>query len=190
MPIKLYEEVYYIAHLKNLWSIAEHGILSKTVLNKKNIRPTDISDPDVQRWRDRKEPVHGCSIHDYVPLYFNPLNAMLYKRRNLRNALIIFTFQVRKLLHMKHLFTDGNAASRDTKFSSEIALVHTSDDILRAMSWSELIDGRRRRCAEMLIHEQLPTQKIENIFCYHQAIKDYAQTIIDCSVVVDQSMFY
>ncbi len=190
MPLDLYNELHYITHIDNVSSIVSHGILSKTLLTRRKLSSTDISDPDVQRWRNDAEPVFGRAIHDYVPLYFNPLNAMLYKRRELRHSLAICAIPIQRLLNKQHVFTDGNAASRSTSFSSDINLVRTSDSVLKARSWSDLPDGRRRRCAEMLIYECVPSNAIAKIYCYSARSQHMVAAVAPCQVLIDQSMFY
>lgn len=56
MPVRLYEELYYISHINNIDSIFNHGILSHFLIQQHNILRKDISDPDVQRWREQVEP--------------------------------------------------------------------------------------------------------------------------------------
>lgn len=190
MPLDLYNELYYITHIDNVSSIVSRGIMSKTLLARQNLSPTDISDPDVQRWRDLAEPVFGRAIHDYVPLYFNPLNAMLYKRRELRDSLVICVIPIRRLLDKQHVFTDGNAASGSTSFSSDFEIVRTSDSVLKARSWSDLPDGRRRRCAEMLVYERVPSNAIEMLYCNSAGSRRAVALVAPCQVLIDRAMFY
>lgn len=190
MPVKLYDELYHFTHITNLRGIREHGLLSQRAMALRGLRAVDISDPDVQRWRDRPEPIFGCPIHEYVPLYFNPKNAMLYKRRELRMELVILAVPLVKAQEHVYIFTDGNAASGSTVFSLDMETSKTSDAVLKAGYWSELPDGKRRRCAEVLVHEQVPMADITHAYCRCTATCAAAQAILDCPVTIDASMFY
>lgn len=190
MPLKLYEELYHFTHINNLRGIREHGLLSQREMAARSLRAVDISDPDVQRWRDSPEPVFGCAIHEYVPLYFNPKNAMLYKRRELRMNLVILAIPLAKVQEHVYIFTDGNAASSSTVFSLDIAIAQTSDAVLKAGYWSELPDGKRRRCAEVLVHGQVPEFDIAHAYCQCTDACTAAQAILNCPVTIDPNMFY
>jgi len=190
MPLKLYDELYHFTHVNNLRGICEHGLLSQREMAQRGLRAIDISDPDVQRWRDREEPVFGCPIHEYVPLYLNPKNAMLYKRRELRMDLVILAVPLAKVQKHVYIFTDGNAASGSTVFSLDIAASKTSDAVLKAVYWSELPDGKRRRCAEVLVHGQVPVTDIAHAYCRCKTTYAAAQSILHCPVTIDPSLFY
>ncbi len=78
-----------MAHYENLGSILERGILSHALVAQAGLAHVDISLPGAQQWRARPEPVFGCAIHAYVPLYFNPRNPMLYLRRHQQHELVV-----------------------------------------------------------------------------------------------------
>lgn len=74
---------WHITHLKNLSSVLEKGILSNSEAFLRAY-PVDISNHDVQRWRTKKDPFYGRMLHDYVPLYINAKNPMLYVKGTFR----------------------------------------------------------------------------------------------------------
>ena len=94
MALRLFHELYYMAHHENLGSIAERGILSHSLVGLAGVEHVDISEPGAQQWRALPEPVFGASIHAYVPLYFNPRNPMLYSR--LRQQRVLATVHLSK----------------------------------------------------------------------------------------------
>ncbi|HKJ33293.1 MAG TPA: DarT ssDNA thymidine ADP-ribosyltransferase family protein, partial [Balneolales bacterium] len=73
--------LYHMTHLANLNGILEKGLLSHNKAHKKGLLAQDISDSTVNNRR--------VKIHNYVPLYFNPKNPMLYRRRNIQDELVI-----------------------------------------------------------------------------------------------------
>jgi hypothetical protein len=190
MPVNLFTELYYISHINNIPSIVANGILSRRLIQQRNIRPVDISDAEVQRWRDLTEPVYGRPIHEYVPLYFNPLNAMLYKRKDFRNSLTILCFERDHLAQYDHVFTDGNAASTTTRFSRDFSVVEESSEALAAHQWSELTDGKRRRCAEMLVYRRIPPRLISKAYCFGDPPRAQLADALQSDVIVDRGMFY
>ena len=66
-----------MTHINNLDSIIRNGLYPHNNTYKK----TDISNVDVNDRRVRLEPIYHKQIHSYVPFYFNPRNAMLYRNQ-------------------------------------------------------------------------------------------------------------
>lgn len=109
--------VDHMTHVNNLDSIFEYGLLAHNNPHKK----IDISNKEVNLRRNSNEPIYNKSIHDYVPLYFNPRNAMLYKtQKEFGDEIIILAFNRNTILLENSLFTNGNAASDHTLFSNDI----------------------------------------------------------------------
>jgi len=69
-------ELYYIVDVRNLPSIAKRGLLCHTAAVK--VAHVSVANEDVQARRARLTVPRGLSLHEYVNLYFNPRNAMLY----------------------------------------------------------------------------------------------------------------
>src|SRR5690625_285750 len=72
--------LYHITHKDNLNNILQNGLESHNVARERHMIKVDIADNVVNDRRKRKELIYNRSLHDYVPLYFNPKNPMLYKR--------------------------------------------------------------------------------------------------------------
>ena len=150
------EYLYHITHLDNLESIAKTGLKSHNQAHEEN-GPVDISDPDVNERRRRRDPIYGISLHDYVPLYFRALNPMLYRRKDQQRELAILCVDSSVMHIPEVIFTDGNAASDYTDF------FHDMEDLAK-LDWNCLGDaaeywhdreGIRRRCAEVLVPRTL-----------------------------------
>src|SRR5438034_5534392 len=69
-------ELYYISDVRNLPSIAKSGLLCHSAAAK--VAHVSVANEDVQARRARLTVPKGLSLHEYVNLYFNPRNAMLY----------------------------------------------------------------------------------------------------------------
>lgn len=82
------QELYYIAHIKNLQSILDKGILSHKRAGKLSVPYTDISNGVVQALRSEKilercnKKKKPLSIHRHAVLYLNPHNAMMFKKKD------------------------------------------------------------------------------------------------------------
>ena len=182
---------YHMTHKNNLAGILQHGILSHTdVLVRNDILATDISDAGAQKWRDREESANHRSIHDYAPLYINPKNPMLFVRRCLQHEIVILKISSGVLQNGQHVFTDGNAASRDTRFSSDSNVVADSLTALNAEYWANCIDGKRRRCAELLVYPRVQPIHILSIICSNNALAREIETGTDLQIEVNPSMFF
>ena len=182
---------YHLTHKDNLLGILQYGILSHTqVLSNSDVLAVDISDPGAQRWRDRPETINHRAIHDYAPLYINPRNPMLYKRRCLQHDIVILKISPNVLRDGLHVFCDGNAASRDTKFSPDSSILADSIDALSAEYWANLADGKRRRCAELLVYPEVRPSHILSAICSNNALAREIALKSQLSVEIDRSFFF
>lgn len=182
---------YHMTHKDNLAGILQHGILSHSdVLVRDDILATDISDAGAQKWRDREESVHHRAIHNYAPLYINPKNPMLFVRRNLQHEIVILKISREILQDGEHVFTDGNAASRDTRFSSDSNVIADSLAALNAEYWANCPDGKRRRCAELLVYPRVQPAYILSAICSNYTLAREISSDTDLQVEVNPSMFF
>ena len=167
----------HITHIDNLPSIFARGLLPFNEV--KYIIRQDISIPTVQDRRERLEPIFHRSIHDYVPLYFNVRNPMLYSRIDMQESIVVLELSVDVLSKPNILFTDGNAAVRTyaqynttTSFYSNLKdLDKLNWDCIWDEYWNNYPDGKRIRCAEVLIPDKIETQFINKIHVYPRTLK-------------------
>lgn len=159
---------YHITHINNVHSIQNKGLLSRNDLFKNNISYTNISNPDVQNLRNIEDPIFHNSIHDYIPLYVNPKNPMLYAKKNVQDQLVILEIDFIIITH-QFIYTDGNAASKNTKFYSSLdQLNQLPIDTLHATYWTDKPGGKRKRCTEFLIHSNISPIYVRAIHCINQ----------------------
>ena len=103
-------------------------------------------------------------MHAYVPLYFNPRNAMLYQvSKKLTPENIVVIRMSRKLMLQKDVwFTDGNAANTKTLSYESLEDLDKLDwDCIRAEYWTDYEDGKRKRMAEILVPNEIPLNYIK-----------------------------
>ncbi len=182
---------YHMTHKANVAGIMRHGILSHSAIGDRcDIVPVDISDPGVQRHRSLWETEYYRPIHDYVPLYINPRNPMLYRRRELQQQIVILKISPSVLRDGQHVFCDGNAACHDTRFSVDPEIVISALDALKADFWNTVPDGKRRRCAEVLIYPRVSPAHIVAAICNNVALADEMAGVAKVKVEVNPSMFF
>jgi len=155
--------LYHMTHINNLPSILANGLLSHNLAHQQ-CGVIDISDLDVNARRSAVDPIYKRSLHNYVPTYFRPRNPMSSARRELSSHLVILKLNPQLLLQSGMLFTEGNAACCNTRFFNELNdLNQLNWDCLNSRYWNDYSDGRRLRCAEMLIPDRIQVKNIMQI---------------------------
>jgi len=167
---KLKFRLYHMTHISNLDSILSKG------LNCHNLAVNyfDISNPDVNTKRNKIERYHKNKIHDYVPLYFNPRNAMLYQIDNeYKDEIVILEMDIAVVNQDLTLFCQGNAARSDSNIEfSKIKLQSFQWEDIYASSWADNgnVDDTRKSLmmSECLIYKHMPESFIQTIHCKNQ----------------------
>lgn len=171
--------LYHMTSVNNLGSILSKGLVSHNFAHRNALIKRDISDNQVQQRRHNKVIKNGLTVHDYVPLYFSPRNPMLYCRKHIQENIVILGIESLILANSNTVFTNGNAASDDTKFYDDIAMLDKLDwDIITALYWSNFPDGRRIKCAEVLAYPNIPVEKIVKLFCYSEEMVKQVKSIL------------
>jgi ssDNA thymidine ADP-ribosyltransferase, DarT len=162
--------LYHMTYIDNLASIIENGLLSHNEAYRRRLIEADISDPNVQDIRAGiVDPFYNRPLHEYVPLYFSPRNPMLYRRLEIQEDIVILGLSPEILSEPNTLFTDGNAAASGTLFYRGIQMLNQLPwDSIRARSWTDIEDGKRRKCAEVLVCSKIDPGKIQVVFCYSE----------------------
>ena len=163
--------LYHMTHINNLASIIKNGLLSHTNARKDGFMKVDIANKDVNDRRSHSEPIHNRPIHDYAPLYFNPHNPMLYVRKDQQESIVIIEFSPTVFLKDGVIFSDGNAAvhttatySCKTTFYSDLNdLSKLNWDCIHNDYWNDYADGKRIKCAEVLVPDVIERQYIKRI---------------------------
>ncbi|MDY3521947.1 DUF4433 domain-containing protein [Riemerella anatipestifer] len=167
--------LFYTAHLDNIKSILELGILSHNIAHSKGVVNVDISMQQVNERRNRIEPTLGGNIHNFAPLYINPKNPMLYYlcANGQRENLILLKVTPQILLADNVAFSDGNAAVRTTNFYTNIEDFNKLNwTIIKDNYWTSHPEGKRIKCSEVLVEDKIPIYYVTNIFTYSEATLD------------------
>lgn len=146
-------ELHYITPISNVASILDRGILSHDSASQ--IDPDSIADKSVQARRSRVPVLDRAKLHDYVNLYLNARNAMLYR-------LVFVELRIDKLCVMgitsevldfpEVVIADRNAASSTVRFYDQVddGLAALDKYELFAKSWENDLH-RQRMQAEVLV---------------------------------------
>ena len=159
--------LFHMTHINNLKNILANGLYSHSQMTDY----FDISNQDVNVRRARQESFHKLKLHDYVPLYFNPRNAMLYQRqKDFSSELVILEINKKIILNDYTLFSKGNAARSDCKI--EASLLKVKDfpwDSIYANTWSnngEVNEAQKTiMMSECLIRDHIPPEYILHVHC-------------------------
>ena len=184
--------LYYITHINNLGSILEKGIFCHKKIEEKKIGFTPIYNAEIVATRKKKKLPDGRDLWDFVNLYFQPRNAMLYRviffsGVNLEDIIIIGLKY--SILNRKDIFvTTGNAASYNTeilptgKAKKYIKTIREKTD----KGWWASQDGSKRELmAECLVPDDLSPEYISEIYVPNQnALNKVKSKVGSCNIPI------
>jgi hypothetical protein len=162
------DSFYYFTYIENLKSILENGILPKNEVIKRNVEYQSFAEETVQARRHCKHITltnhQNYTIHDVVPLYLVTKTPTLFARRSEQSRIIfirIFAIILQDNA-IEFAFTDGNAASKDSKTYNDMNyLSELPWNILRwNVYWQDYPDGKRKRNSEFMIFPYVPVDYI------------------------------
>lgn len=183
------KSLWHMTHRDNIPTILEKGILCHSAAYN-ILQPRDISFESVQHWRTRIDPIHRKPLHDYAPTYINIRNPMLFVKKDINRELCLIEISLSVLNESKFIFTDGNAAAKNTQlFNSFFDVNKLPWDVLQAEYWNDFIDGKRKRCAEVLVYPAIKPEFITRIHCCSDETLNYLQSL-GRKAVKSQRLFY
>ena len=195
-------EIFHMTDSNNLKNILLCGLQN----HYNTYRQVDISNQEVNARREKIEHIYGHKIHDYVPFYFNPRNAMLYKNRN--NAhVIILGFDVRVIKDHRNgfLISNRNASADEAKFSKNLPDLQDPnfinfDDVFSSRWCNNGIannDIKQKMMAEILINDVVYSRYIRSIYVKDQIRKKAIEgqlagdlKMYNINVIVDPAKFF
>jgi hypothetical protein len=173
--------VFHITHYSNLSNILNRGLRA----HGNNFVAKNIDNASVNRIRSKSDPVFGRSLHSYAPFYFNPKNPMLYVNKGKQNDILILAFSRNLLTRDGVLFTDGNAAKKQTNFYTDLRDLNKLNwDCLRADFWNSFENGKSHRMAELLVYKMVSVKNLVKIFCFDEETLEFVLST-DKSLDVD-----
>lgn len=154
-------KVWHLTSIVNIVQILglQEGIISKMRLLQSKQPYKDISMEGVQHRRHQRQ-VFNYNLHEYVPLFFNQRNPMMYYLQEKADELVWLEIDTNLLPSQALVTADGNAASEDTKFFLGLSPWNLDWLTLNSDKWSNIPDGKRKRSAELLCLGSVPTDAI------------------------------
>ena len=191
------EFLFHLTHVDNPPSILQHGILSHNTAYRRGIIKRDVSSNPVQAIREGKlDSVYDRPLHDYASLYFMPKNPMLKQLQVFHQDVAILGITPDVMFQRGTVFTDGNAACTDTRFFKKpSSLSRRRWDIIRSNDWDSYDDGKRIKCAEVLVYPSVSARDIAAIFCQthlqmSRVLANIGQKHVSLPVFVRSDLFF
>ncbi len=178
--------LYYITHIENLSSILKNCILSHNRVISSGITPKQIYDEEIVNCRKGKTTPDGKSLWDFVNLYLQPRNAMLYRVVSPSSGvkpedIIIIGIKDSNILCRNDVFvTTGNAASQDTRISPvQGKLVASIRKQVDKDWWSTIDDSKRELMAECLVPDNVASSYISEIYVSNNVTMEKVRKICE-----------
>lgn len=155
-------ELFYIVPIDNIASIVKKGILCHKLAA--DIPHDSIAMSVIQERREGKKVTNALYLHDYVNLYFNPRNPMMYKTMNssgdMYKQICVLSVCPEVLSIPGVVVSDMNASKDLCKFMEpQEALENLDFDKIYVRNWNipEMYDMLKgTTCAEVLVPGQVP----------------------------------
>ena len=159
------KHLFYIVPIENVSSMLKNGILCHNHAEK--IGHKSIALEDVQERRRNKVIPNGGRLHDYVNLYINPRNPMMYLVKERHKELCIVVVDCRILDEPGVVVSDRNAAREHCRFDPlDQGIARIDRERIFAQYWTHpddpIDEGRHRgeMCAEVLVPKRVDPKYI------------------------------
>lgn len=178
--------LYRMIHIENISHVLEYGITHRNSTNA-NRNFIAIGDSSIITTRTGKVLKNGKLLGDYIPFYFGFRFPMLYViqwghngvKQTLAEDIVYCVTTVEEIVHsnIPFIFTDGHAIdSFSTQYTKERIneIEHLLDWVaIQDMYWHDEndLDKKRRKEAELLLENDLPTNHILGYICYNEKAK-------------------
>lgn len=196
MERSLIRELHYINDIANVPSILERGILSHRLADRLASVHVTVADREVQTRRARKRIPTGTSsraLHEYANLYLHARNAMLYSLQG-KGELTVLAVAPEILELEGVIVSDRNAAATTTRFWPALEGIAQLDaTAVFAEWWSDSIDAKQRRMAEVLVPDRVAPQFIRHAYSPHDPAAERLNGRVggrSLTIMVDPVLFF
>lgn len=192
---KLNFRIYHMTHVSNLKGIFENGL----ICHEKVKSYTDISNNDVNKRRVAKNNPHKISLHQYVPLYFNPRNAMLFTcQKKFGQDVVILEIDKSVISNDYTLFSEGNAARKDSKITTnKLDLANFRWEEINSLAWTNIGSDvneslKSLMMSECLILNRIDIDKIMKVICSKECVRKalFNESLGRIEINVNENMFF
>jgi hypothetical protein len=184
------EELHFIARFEVVPSIFERGLLCR--VRAESLNPPSIAEPEVLEIRRGKRVPGGLYLFEYVNLYFDARNAMLYRRQDQWATIGVVRVAAEVLDIPGAVVTDRNAAAGAARFfGSPRGLEALKEEEVYAVWWDQSRDAKQKRMAELLVPERVPTEMLRGVYVRDEASAATLGDILqDQPVAVNRDLFF
>lgn len=189
------EELHYITPIANVPSILRYGILSNRRASR--VRHSSVAMKEIQERRARKRVPGGLPLHEYANLYISARNPMLHKLLHMHAELCILRVDTNVLDTPGTVVTDGNAASKHTRFAPAPQGLRVVDRERTFAEWWTDLDQyeyyrkKNAKCAEILIPDVVPRNFLMGSYVSCQeALERYVALSVDLTAEINGYMFF
>ncbi|WGS65200.1 DUF4433 domain-containing protein [Marinitoga aeolica] len=138
-------------------------IYSREYAIRKNVIEKDYSDRDVQNRRRYKILPNNKMLYEYVPLYINPRNAMLYRYLKEKRDIVILEISNKILRIYDHFFSVKNASAGDAIFTKNIKDLELLKEMIFSKNWNGNKNLKQIMQSEVLMYEKISVKYIDGI---------------------------
>ena len=152
-------ELHYITAISNVPSIIRYGILSHA--RARSLPHESIAMKEIQDRRSKVVVPNGRRLHDYVNLYFDARNPMLFKLLEHVNQLCILRIKPEVLDLRGVVISDKNASSEYARFAAAPnGLGIIDESLVFADDWTDpnpifYYGKKSAKCAEVLVPDKI-----------------------------------
>lgn len=180
----MFKSLYYIVPISNLNGIFKYGkVFSRNKVIENGLIVKDPSDKDVQKRRANKVVYetykNRFTLHDYVNLYINPRNAMLYRYIKKKEKIAVLEFSgslLRKFRYVMYSFK--NASADDAIISDSPDLIMQNIDKIFSSSWNGNEELKKIMQSEVLVLGYVPTKNFLKKIIVPSKYKDEVKVIV------------
>lgn len=190
------KELHYITPIENLPSIAARGILSHK--RAERVEHLSVAMDEIQARRTNKVVPNGRPLHDYVNLYFDARNPMLYLRLDQHAEICVLRVDSSVAELPGVVMTDRNASSDYVRFHRyPEGLRFIDSEVVYAEYWTHPDDPiwemehKSKKCAEVLVPDMIKPEYIMGgyVSC-SQAQSICSMTTATISVTINTYLFF
>src|SRR5258706_10664483 len=169
--------LYYITHIDNLMSITKRGVLSHARVEKDEIPYTPIYDRHIVKARKERIALDGNSLWNFVNLFFNPRNPMLYRVLKEKAAKDIVVIAINSVILKKTevFITTGNARAWQSEILTRdkgLLKIKEFQEVFKLEMWANEDGSRTRIMAECLVPDRVSPEYLQAVYVVSHKVAD------------------
>lgn len=186
-------DLYHMTSINNLESILTHGLLSESEIDKLQLMPDHISNPEIVEKRKLTRVEGNYTLYHYALLYFQPRNAMLFQiihdDNSIKQKLIILRFSYN--VSNGGLFTTRHALQADEFYRLDAIKdnphLKKNMNLIHKNSWYGDEEAKSEMMAEALIFQKLGSECLREIYYFDQNLLGKIRAILSQNTHVEIS---